>query len=171
MTELTIFEKIAQHPQRAQRYAEAMSWFNTGPGLEPVHVLDNYPWESSRTGTVVDVGGGYGSVSIALAQRFSSIQCIVQDRAEVVREARIKLPVHLADRVSFIEHDFFEDQPVMNADVFFLRWILHDWSDTYAIRILRSLIPALKPGTRVLVNEHILPEPGAVPLYREKMLR
>jgi hypothetical protein len=25
---------------------------------------------------------------------------------------------------------------------YFLRWILHDWSDKYALKILRALIPA-----------------------------
>ena len=148
-----------------------MSWFNTGPGLEPIHVLDNYPWESIGAGTVVDVGGGYGSFSIALAQRFSSIRCIVQDRSEVVREARTKLPSDLAERISFMEHDFFTEQPVKDADLFFLRWILHDWSDMHAIRILQSLIPTLKPGTKVLVNEYVIPAPGTVPPYREKLLR
>ena len=148
-----------------------MSWSNTDPGLEPIHVVENYPWESLGTGTVVDVGGGYGSVSIALAQRFSSIRCIVQDRIGVVEEARLRSPPDLTNRISFMEHNFFEEQPVKNADVFFLRWILHDWSDTHAIRILRSLIPALRSGTRVLVNEYILPEPGTVPFYREKQFR
>ena len=120
---------------------------------------------------MVDVGGGHGSVCVALAQRFPSLRCIVQDRSEVVAEAQAKLSPNLADRVTFMEHDFFTNQPIKDAAVFFLRWILHDWSDKHAIRILRSLIPALETGTRLLVNECVLPEPGAVSFYREKALR
>ncbi|KAL8722853.1 MAG: hypothetical protein Q9225_000740 [Loekoesia sp. 1 TL-2023] len=169
-TERTIFEEIARDPLRAQRYADAMAWFNTGPGLEPSHVLDNYSWETIGPSTVVDVGGSYGSFSIALAERFPLLRCIVQDRADVVAEARRRVPSRLEGRISFVEHDFFTEQPVTDVDVFFLRWILHDWSDTHAIRILRSLIPALRPGTKVLVNEQIVPEPGVVSRYREKFI-
>ncbi|MCJ1261072.1 hypothetical protein MMC22_000936 [Lobaria immixta] len=170
-TDLTIFEEISNDSQRAQRYADAMTWFSTGPGFEITHLLENFPWQSLGTGIVVDIGGGYGSVSIALAQRFNSLRCIVQDRSEVVAGAQARLPPNLAGRVTFMEHDFFTNQPIKNAAVFFLRWILHDWSDKHAIRILRSLIPALAAGTRVLVNEYILPEPGVVSFYREKLFR
>lgn len=170
-TDLTIFEEIAQNPRRAQRYAEAMSWFSTGPGFEITHLLENYPWQSLGTSLVVDIGGGYGSASIALAQRYSSLRCIVQDRSEVLDRAQARVPPDLAGRVSFMKHDFFTNQPIKNAAVFLLRWILHDWSDKYAIQILRSLIPVLERGTRVLVNEYILPEPGAVSFYREKLFR
>lgn len=166
-----MFDEIAQYPERAQHYAEAMTWFNTRPGLEPSHVLDAFPWEAVGTGTVVDIGGGYGAFSIALAERFPRVRCIVQDKAEVVAEARAKIPLDLRDRIFFTEHDFFKDQPTIDVDIFFLRWILHDWSDAYAVRILRALIPALKPGTKVLVNETIVPEPGTMSSYEEKLVR
>lgn len=166
-----MFDEISRHPVRAQRYAEAMMWFNTGPGLEPSHVLDVYPWDAIGEGTVVDVGGGYGAFSIALAERFTSIRCIVQDRKEVVEEAQGKIPSNIKGRVLFHEHDFFKDQPGLEIDVFFLRWILHDWSDAYAVRILKALIPALKPGSRVLVNENIVPQHGTVSFYKEKSIR
>lgn len=44
--------------------------------------------------------------------------------------------------------------------MYFLRWIIHNYSALYAISILRSLIPALKPGARIVINEHCLAEPG-----------
>ncbi|KAL8925536.1 MAG: hypothetical protein Q9208_003427 [Pyrenodesmia sp. 3 TL-2023] len=170
-SENTFFADLAQRPQRAQRYAEAMQWFNTGPGLEPSHLLDAFPWYDVGDGAVVDVGGGYGSFSIALAERFPSLRCIVQDRAGVVAEGQAKLATELAGRVHFMAHDFFTDQPAMDVSAFFLRWILHDWSDKYAIKILRALIPALRAGAKVLVNEMIVPEPGSTSKYREKTVR
>lgn len=148
-----------------------MSWFSAMPGFEPTHILVNYPWEAIGNGTVVDVGGSYGTISIALVKQFPLLHCIVQDRSEVVAEGRAKCPPELIDRLTFMEHDFFTTQPVKGADVYYLRWILHDWSDKYSICILRSLIPALKPGARIVVNEHILPEPGTVSSYSEKLIR
>jgi hypothetical protein len=69
-----------------------------------------------------------------------------------------------------MEHDFFQDQPVC-ADAYLLRWVLHDWSDKYAIKILRALIPALKKGARIIVNEFVLPPPGIASAFQSKILR
>jgi len=60
---------------------------------------------------------------------------------------------------------------VKEADVYFFRWILHDWSDDRASLILRNLIPALKPGANIVLKEMIMPEPGTMPFFHEKNLR
>lgn len=43
------------------------------------------------------------------------------------------------------------------ADVFFLKMILHDWPDKYAIEILRNLLQSLKPGGRIVLCEAVAP--------------
>jgi hypothetical protein len=50
-------------------------------------------------------------------------------------------------------HDFFTEQPQKNADVYILRWILHNWSDKEAIQILRSIRTAASPKSKLLVFE------------------
>lgn len=67
----------------------------------------------------------------------------------------------LQQRITFREHDFFQPQPVHDADVYFFCHVLHDWSDEDCIRIIRALLPALKNGARVLVSEGVMPEPPA----------
>lgn len=57
----------------------------------------------------------------------------------------------------------FTPQPVEGADIYFLRNVFHNWSDGHCVRILKALVPALKPGSRVLVCEHIIPERGSAP--------
>lgn len=96
---------------------------------------------------------------------------IVQDQLKVVQEGRAKLPTGLQGHVAFMEHDFFLEQPVKSADVYLLRWILHDWPDAYAIKILRALVPALKPGARVCICEQVLPEFGSLSPYQARGLR
>lgn len=64
------------------------------------------------------------------------------------------LPEDVKDRVSFVEHDFFQPQPVQ-ADIYIFKMILHDWPDHEASKILRALIPSLKPGARVILFEYI----------------
>lgn len=55
--------------------------------------------------------------------------------------------------------------------MYFFRWIFHNQSDTYALPILLSLIPALKKGARIVINDHCLPKPGQEDLWDEKIIR
>lgn len=107
-----------------------------------------------------------------MAAKFPSLSFIVQDLEPVVRAAE-KQPqaVELADRVKFQTHDFLTEQPVHGADVYFFRWILHNWSDKYCVKILRNLIPALKPGAKIVLNDNVLPKPGVMSKWQEDRLR
>ena len=54
-------------------------------------------------------------------------------------------------------HNFFSPQPIKDADIFLLRYILHDWSNKGAIGILRRLREAAIPGrTKVVVIDGVL---------------
>lgn len=68
-------------------------------------------------------------------------------------------------------HDIFEEQPVHGADAYLFRWILHNWPDKYCVKALRALIPALKPGARVLIAEFVMPPSGVVPNELERKIR
>lgn len=52
--------------------------------------------------------------------------------------------------------DFFAEQPVTNASVFFMRMVLHDWSDARCIEILKRLRAAAQPNTRLLIIDMLL---------------
>ncbi|KAL9008751.1 MAG: hypothetical protein Q9173_006154 [Seirophora scorigena] len=170
-TDATIFDEITQHPDREQRYADAMTYGSKRPGLEAHHTLNGYDWASLGERTIVDVGGSHGSLSIAIAEQNPQLRFVVQDRPQVVALGQKNVPSHVHGRVEFRAHDFFQEQPVRDADVYMLRWILHDWSDKYAARILQALIPALKPGAKVLLLEQVLPVPGEIPMYQERAYR
>ena len=59
-------------------------------------------------------------------------------------------------RVIIQVHDFFTPQPVKDADIFLLRYILHDWPNLRAIEILKRLREAAVPGkTRVVVIDGV----------------
>lgn len=112
-----------------------------------------------------------GHASIALAERFPHLNFVVQDLAEIVAAGESELPSGLKNRVTFQTHDFFTPQPVQGADVYLLRFILHDYSDTHATRILKNLLPAFKPTSRLLVMDGVLPEPGTMPKSEERLIR
>ena len=144
---------------------------SAGEGFEPSHLIEAYPWETMGTKVVVDVGGSNGTFAIALAQHVKSLHCIIQDLPEVVDGGASRIPPELAGRVTFMAHSFLHEQPVKNADVYYFRWIFHDWSDKYCIKILQSLIPALKPGARIIISDITLPPPGILPANQEWFFR
>ena len=50
----------------------------------PMSDTKAFPWASIGSGTVVDVGGSEGKVSMELAESFPRLSLIVQDRPEVI---------------------------------------------------------------------------------------
>lgn len=68
-------------------------------------------------------------------------------------------------------YDFFTEQPVHGADVYFFRSIFHNWSNKYCVRILQNLIPALKPGSKIVLDETVIPPPDKMPPQLEFMMR
>jgi hypothetical protein len=154
-----------------KRFKDAMSFLQTFPGLETSYVITGFDWASLGNATVVDVGGSHGLVSIDIARKFPALHFVVQDLPKVIEDAKKQVPADLADRVEFMAHDFFTEQPVKDADIYYFRWIFHDWSDKYCVKILKALIPALKKGARIIMSERCLEPPCTVSLRQEKWNR
>ena len=167
-----MFVTFGKSPLRAKRMGGAMVSLTGGEGYEVSYLLDNYDWASidAISGTVVDVGGSHGFVCVDLAKRYKNMKFVVQDLPKTVNSAP-KLDDEIKDRITFQAHDFHTVQPVKGADVYFYRWILHNQADKYAISMLKQLIPALKKGARVMINDHCLPEPNTESLWDEKIMR
>lgn len=110
-------------------------------------------------------------MSITLAKEFPDLQFVVQELPRVVEKGIAELPPDMSSRVLFQVHDMFNEQPVKGADVYYYRWIFHNWSDKYAIKMLQALIPALKSGARVLINDYCIPTGKGMSVWEEKQLR
>ncbi|KAJ4288375.1 hypothetical protein N0V90_011609 [Kalmusia sp. IMI 367209] len=164
-----MFEFLSQHPDRASRFARAMA----STSQASLEALANYfDWAGLPDGaTVVDVGGAQGHASIDLARRFPGINFIVQDIAEVIHKAQDKVPGDVSERVRLFAHDMFTAQTKDGADVYLLRYVLHDWPDKYCIRILENIIPVLKKGSKMVVHDHVLPDHGTLSLLQEMQIR
>jgi hypothetical protein len=108
-------------------------------------------------------------------QEFPDLEFIVQDISEdMMRQASLRKEMDgLEGRVTFMQHDFFEPQPIHDARAFFLRHISHNYVDSECVKILRALIPALekRPGTPVLINDVVLPELNSKERYKERIMR
>ncbi|KAL8710084.1 MAG: hypothetical protein Q9225_007362 [Loekoesia sp. 1 TL-2023] len=171
-TEKPVWEHYGTHPEMAKRFSGAMSTFTNGAGLSPSFLVNGYPWSSigNGTGTVVDVGGSKGNISVALARSVQKLEFVVQDLPSMIDGAKDTLPDDVADRIEFMAYDFFTEQP-LEADVYLFRNIFHNWSDSHVIKILQATVPALKPGARVVANDYLIPEPKSMSPSKEREIR
>lgn len=165
-----MLEHLGKHPDKTKLFTSAMKSFNVSLGHEPLDVTKTYRRESFGKGTIVDVGGSEGHVSIALAERYPLLNFVVQDRPEVVKDGVEEVPHDLSDHIKFMALDFFTEQPI-KAEAYLLRRILQNWPDLYCVKILQSLVPALKKVAGVIINDGLMPEPNTLPHLAEKRIR
>ena len=118
------------------------------------------------------MGGSEGHVSVAIAKEHNHLHFVVQDLPEIISGAELGGGVEegVKERVRFMTQDFLQEQTV-EGEVFLLRWVLHDWSDKYVVRILRNLRPVLRNGDKVVVNDQLMPGPGEVSNVVERQIR
>ncbi|KAI9063977.1 S-adenosyl-L-methionine-dependent methyltransferase [Trametes sanguinea] len=128
--------------------------------------LHGFPWaELPPEAVLVDVGGGIGSTSLAIAQAHPNIHIVVEDRPQVIDMADSAWGNEYADlrnsgRVNWRSRDFMEDwEPLPSGqapDAFLLRLVLHDWPDEDARRILRQLRKGAGPRTKLIIGDMLL---------------
>lgn len=201
----SLYDVLGTNPTLGARFAAGMAVSTNRPDSSPLYLATGYDWASlslldrnnnsssssvnPRRVRVVDVGGSRGHVASALAAAHPHLDVLVQDMEEVIAGAEAALPAGQQGRVAFMAHDLFAPQPVVGADVYLFRWILHNWGDRYCLEILRAQVPALRAGASVLIMEVCMPEPVPVcsdgdgdgdgngkrkiktPLWKEKELR
>jgi len=168
----SFFDDLQADAAMADRFQGALRFFTaTVPGHSPQLLAENYPWRDLAPGSVVvDVGGGDGSIARVIADLCPATKFVVQDQSRVIEVAR--QATDIPSNIEFQVHDFFEPQPIHGAQVYLLRWILHDWPDNYAIRILKALIPGLQHGASVVINDYVGPgQAGKLPLLAERFVR
>ncbi|OQE40150.1 hypothetical protein PENCOP_c006G05583 [Penicillium coprophilum] len=164
--ETGMFMYLEKHPEQARRFAGVMGAFHKDDGYAPRHLIDSWP-NDLQAGKLVDLGGSTGAVAFALAEEFPGLEIVVQDLHGALEAAQVRE----GKNVSFMPHDFFNEQPIKDADGFMFRWVLHNWPDVYVQRILRALIPSLKPNTKIIIFDEIMPPAGSMSLSVERCQR
>jgi O-methyltransferase domain len=138
---------FGSHPDERAAFDRAMAqgWRGRLERLETV------AWRGDET--VVDVGGGNGSLLRALLELHPEMRGIVFDLPETVRDEAI-----FGDRCTFVEGSFFESVPP--GDVHVLSTIVHDWDDEHARRILETVRASARE--RLVLLDAVI-EPGNEP--------
>jgi hypothetical protein len=150
---MPLFDFLAQHPEEAARFSEAMVGIH---GAEPPAVAEAYDF--SGFGSIVDVGGATGNMLAHILARYPQPRGILFDRPHVVTEAPALLRAKgVEGRVSIEHGNFFESVPA-GGDAYILSHIIHDWNEDQCLTILGNCRKAMKPGATLLIVEFVLPE-------------
>jgi hypothetical protein len=151
-----IFDYLAEHPAAAKVFDEAMVGVHGG---ESSPMCDAYDF--SGLGTLVDVGGGNGSLLAVVLRRFEHLRGVLYDLPHVVERAGANFQAAgLADRCRVVGGNFFEQVPP-GGDAYLLRHIIHDWDDDRSVQILGNVRRAIGPGGKLLVVEGVVPAGNA----------
>lgn len=147
------FEYLADHDHSAELFNLAMSGYASQVNAA---VVDAYDFSQARV--IVDVGGGHGKLLGTILDYAPQAHGVLFDRAEVLIGATAELQaLGVADRCQVSAGDFFQSVP-SGGDVYVLSSVLHDWNDSQATAILRSVRAAMDGAGRLLIVEHVLPE-------------
>ena len=130
------------------------------PGL-----VEDYPWDSIKNCSVLDVGGGAGALVASVLRKYPSMQGGVLDTEHVITQARCNFHSNegqfsdVGARVPtshLIVGDFLTEVPA--AEIYTMKWCLHDWDDSKAITIMKNIRKAVKqgPNSRLIIFESIL---------------
>ncbi|KZT22278.1 S-adenosyl-L-methionine-dependent methyltransferase [Neolentinus lepideus HHB14362 ss-1] len=133
---------LEKYPIEAQKFALGMGCLGVASNGG---VIYDFPWVEFCKGkdAIIDVGGGQGSLSCALAAAYPEIRPFVVQDLPGARESAHKFITSqgVSDRVKFEEQNFFEPNRRKGTGnyVFILQRILHDWSIEEGTKILRRI--------------------------------
>jgi 2,7-dihydroxy-5-methyl-1-naphthoate 7-O-methyltransferase len=109
----------------------------------------------SRFSTIVDVGGGQGTLLAAILKAHPRLHGHLLDLEPTASDARRTFSAHdLDERTQVTAGSFFDPLPA-GADAYLLCDILHDWDDEHAHRILARCAQAAHPTGRILIIEAV----------------
>ncbi|KAI7543217.1 hypothetical protein KC331_g7521 [Hortaea werneckii] len=156
----TMFGVLAKDPRRkkifddymsARRYSQEPKWFENFPITEHLAATTRC---GDRDVLLVDVGGGKGHDVASFRENFPDLpgRLILQDLPQTFASLQER-----PDGIEIMEHDFFKEQPVKGARLYFLRSIMHDWADDKCVQILKQLAAALDPEhSRIIIDDFVV---------------
>lgn len=153
----TFFNYLARNPEDAAIFNGSMAAYQT---LNAPAVVNAYDFSSARR--VMDVGGGSGMLMAHILGAHPHVRGSVLEMPHPAGEARERFAsLGLTARCEVFEGDFFTSVPA-GQDVYILSQILHDWDDEKCLRILSNIRQVMRPDSRLLIVETVLPGDNAM---------
>lgn len=146
-------------PSRWSQVPEASAIFRAVMGTAPAE--DYAPiaeaWDFSRAKVVADLGGGGGSLILAVLALHPHLRGMLVDLELSVEAAKPRFAREdPSSRCELIAADLTQSVPA-GADVYMLKHVLHGRRDADAVMILKNCRAVIPQNGRLLIIEFILP--------------
>ena len=156
-SEHALWKYYEEHPQQAAQFNRAMT---AADALSIGALQHDFGW-ADKCATIVDLGGGRGSLLAALLTVAPNAKGILFDQPQVVAEARELWQQSFEDRLprttllggSFFELGSIPEGVGVGNSCYVYKAVLHDWADRKVLAILRNTAAAMRPTDRLLVIE------------------
>jgi hypothetical protein len=162
------YEFLKDHPEEYDVFDKSMSNLSD-LGLAPI--LNAYDF--SPFSLIADIGGGEGYLLSKILQYHPSCNGLLFDTAEALVKAPHMLAVcGVEDRTLLVPGSFFEAIPA-GADLYILKNIIHNWSDSQCTQILKTIHEGMPSHSRLLIIEMVVPsgnEPSLAKLLDIQMM-
>ncbi len=153
----TYLDKMAKEEDRARRFTRMLYEIHQPLADELTGLLD-----LGGVNRLMDLGGGSGVVSLALARRYPGLCVTVVDIDNVCAAGReIAIENSLDDRVIYHPADFLRDELPSGYDV-----VLECDVNVYSEALFHKVWHSLNPGGRFVIIDHFAPAEGAAPPSR-----
>ncbi len=147
---MDVFDYLKKNPERNELYNKAMS--NTSRMLGAALLAACH---FSDIKTLVDLGGGQGTLLFQILQKYKNMEGLVFDFPHVVAtsfETARKYGVE--DRVRIESGDFFIEVP--SGDAYLMKNVLHIFDDDTSIRLLKNIYNAMPSNGKILIVETVI---------------
>jgi len=146
-------------PSRWSQDPEAGSIFRAVMGTAPAeeYAPIAQAWDFSKAKVVADLGGGGGSLLLAVLEGNAHLRGMLVDREESIAAAQSRFAEKdLSSRCTLLVANLTQSVPA-GADVYMLKHVLHGYRDADAITLLKNCRAVLPQNGSLLVIEFILP--------------
>jgi hypothetical protein len=149
---MPLFEYYAQNPEAAGLSAEGHT-----SRSDPENAAMVATYDSSGINTLVDVGGGQGSLLASILKANPRLSGMLYEKPHMTEMAApLFEKAGLAERCEIVAGDFFVSVP-KGGDAYMMKKCIHDWDDDQSRQILSNVRAAIPAHGRLLLMEAVVP--------------
>jgi 3-hydroxy-5-methyl-1-naphthoate 3-O-methyltransferase len=161
-------DMFQSHPEETERFIRAMDSLTRARG-DPRYVAERL--DLSRISKVADVGGGPGTYSAAMLQRWPHLRAAIYDlpaTLEVARRILAEREPRVSSRIDLVRVDYLYDPIPGPCGAVFMSNIIHNEDETTNAELLHKCFRALESGGLMIIKDHIMnadltaPRAGAI---------